>query len=229
MEDPRVKTLIVGVVLALSLSTAFAAPITFTLYTDYNTWNNALPTPPFDHDAFGPGQIIGDLALSTTTGSFGAPRGVFPAGTNVWIDRVTEGGGEVTTFFDGDGDQALGFIAFGGFWDMSPGGYGQGLTLTITKGFQSSHVMDICGDPTTLCPGGPGQSVYVADGTFFGIILDPGEKFDAMSISADHQPGSAETFDLSGFAMVHAIPEPATMLLLGAGLVGVGLWRKARG
>ncbi len=206
------KGLFVALVLALWISTAFAGTV---VYTDYNAW---LAATPGDHDAFGPPENLGALAVNTATGAFGAPRGVFPAGTNVWNDRVTVDGHEVTSFFDGDRDPQIPFYAFGGFWDFSPGGYGQGLTLTLDNGYS----IDICGDIANGCPGG----LLVPDGTFFGVVTSP---FTTLSISADHQAGSAETFDLSNLDMVHTgIPEPATILLLGAGLLGLSLLRKAR-
>ena len=204
------KGLFVALVLALSISTAFAGTVT---YTDYNAW---LAATPGEHDAFGASQDLGALAVTTATGSFGAPRGIFPAGAKVWNDRVTVSGHEVTSFFDGDRDAQIPYYAFGGFWDFSSGGYGQGLTLTLDNGFS----IDVCGDTVNGCPGG----LLVPDGTFFGVVTSP---FTTLTISADHQGGTAETFDLSKLDMVHT-PEPATIFLLGAGLLGFGLLRKAR-
>lgn len=206
--------LFLGVVLALavSASTAFAGPIAYTIYTNYSLW---LAATPDEHDVFGPPQNLGDLAVATATGSFGAPQGVFPAGINVWNDRVTVAGGEVTSFFDGDKDGQVPYYAYGGFWDFSPGGYGQGLTLTLDNGLSLS----ICGDVVNGCVGG---AILVPDGTFFGVVTGP---FTTFSITADGQAGVAETFDLSDLDLVH-IPEPATMVSLGTGFLALGLWRR---
>jgi len=172
------KLLFLLVVLALSVSTAFAGPV---IYTNYNTW---LAATPGDHDSFGAPENIGDLAVTSTAGAFGAPRGTFTE-TYVWDDRVTVAGGEVTIFSDGDGDSKIPYYAFGGFWDFSPGGYGQGLTITLNNG----QSFTICGDVVNGCPGG----TLVPDETFFGVVTSP---FTTLTITAGPYSGVAETFDL---------------------------------
>ena len=208
-----------AIVLALSVSTALAVPLTFTIYTDYTQW--AAATAGWQHYPFTNVQSLGfNQSVFTTTGSFGPPLGVFPAGTNVWNDRVTEAGGEVTTFWLSDTTMTSnGMQAFGGYWDFSPGGWGQGLTLTIgVMPVGSEHVQDICGDVINGCMGGPTQTTLVPDGTWFGIVAN--EPFRTISISANHQPGVAETFDLSAFDMART-PEPGTLILLGSGILGL--------
>ena len=216
---------ILAIVMALSVSTALAVPLTFTIYTDYTKW--AAATATWHHYPFGSGQSLGfNQSVSTTTGSFGPPQGVFPGGTNVWNDRVSEAGMEVTSFWLSDTTMTSnGMQAFGGYWDFSPGGWGQGLTLTIgIMPAGSEHVQDICGDITTGCPGGPGQTTLVPDGSWFGIVAN--EPFLSVSISANHQPGVAETFDLSSFDMART-PEPGSLILLGTGILGlVGTLRR---
>lgn len=151
-------------------------------------------------------------AVVTDVGSFGAPRGVF-IGTydQVWTDRVTTGGNEFSTF----SVPGVPLFAFGGYFDFSPAGYGNGLTLTINGGFGSMHAGDICGDPT---PGACGLGTFVADGTWFGIVTD--FPFMSFSITADHVAGSAETYDLAGVDMA-TTPEPGSLVLLGTGILGL--------
>ena len=166
--------------LVLSVSAALAGPV---VYTDYSAW---LAATPGDHDKFGPPENLGDLAVTTGTGSFGAPRGVFPTGTNVWNDRVTLDLGEATTFYDGDADANIPYYAFGGFWDFSPGGYGQGLILTLNNG----QSFQICGDPIGCVP----NARLVPDGTFFGVVTNG---FTSLTITAGTDPGGCLGFGVA--------------------------------
>jgi len=217
---------VMAAVLTLSATSVLAVPLTFTVYTNYNQWWQATQT--WAHYPFTAVESLGfNQSVLTDAGSFGPPRGVFPAGTNVWNDRVTVAGGQTTTFWLTDYLGHGGPQAFGGYWDFSPGGWGQGLTLTISLlPIGSEHIQDICGN-VAGCLGGPSETTFVPDGSWFGIVAN--KPFGSITITADHQPGVAETFDLSAFDMART-PEPGSLILLGSGALGLaGILRRKLG
>jgi len=174
--------------------------------------------------------------VSSSVGAFGAPSGVFVgAYDQVWTDRVTRDGGESTTWSVTPTIFGCSWLicptmplyAFGGYWDFSPGGYGQGLTLSIVLPGAGS-----VGVGWILNPSECNFSSYiphwcVPDGSWFGIVTN--FPFTDFTIRADGQPGNAESFELAGLDLVSegppetsgGGPEPGSIALLGTGTLAL--------
>ena len=206
-----------------------AVASTMTVYQDYGAWLNATSpanfAPPLPqgcngqwwcHYQFQPVPVNESQnpysAVLSSDGSFGPPRGVFMGVYDqVWTDLVTVPGNEFTTW----SVPGVPLYAFGAYWDFSPAGYGNGLTLTISGSFGSLHVADICNPANCVLDVG---TWAVPDGTWFGVVTN--FPFDSFTISADHQPGNSETFDVAGLDMA-TVPEPGSLILLGSGILGI--------
>ena len=105
--------------------------------------------------------------------------------------------------------------AFGGNWDLSPGGTGLGIAIEVEGVFV---VLEI---PNTFT------------GEFFGFISDV--TFTSLILTAGTQGGSAETFDLDNVVITDSTPdnmvpvsEPSTMLLLCVFALGLMAHRYSR-
>lgn len=139
-----------------------------------------------------------DLTITSAGGSLGG---------GVWNDRVVLGGDSATYSFGHD------ITAFGGFWDESPGGFGQGLIFTLN-----------------LAGGGSVQTPTQLDGftgQFYGFVST--SKFSSVVVGAGNSSGVAETHSLDNLSYSAAgVPEPATWAIMLVGFAGLGAAVRAR-
>lgn len=145
-----------------------------------------------DHDEtiedFNDATLIPGLTISSATGVIA---------NNQYQDRLTRSGGEITIF-----TFASPKTAFGGFFNLTPGGVAQSLRFFIDG-------VDI------------GSQVPLVGGfQFFGFSSTTA--FSQVKITAGSGPGVAETYHLDNLRIAGAVPEPATwaMLILGFGVIG---------
>lgn len=129
-----------------------------TVYTDKALWSAAVSdtyqTEAFDDSVLNPGVSV----VSTV--------GVVSGG--VWSDRLVPGVNTTTFSFSPD------ITAFGGDWDLNPGGMGTGILVTLKNG------TDIVIPDQILANG------------FWGLVSDV--PFVSVYLISGSNPGSAETF-----------------------------------
>jgi hypothetical protein len=184
--------------------TASMASASFTVYTSEAAWQGALSsyfTEDFDD-------------FTTPNVSYATVNGFIDPlpGPGVWHDVLTPGGATTTFNFSFD------ILAFGGNWDLyGPGGPGTNIDVVVNG--------------TSIYEGSNTYSIYhTYSGGFWGFIST--EPFDSVLLTAgadssQWSPGSGrETYNLDKMVYSAQVPEPAILLLFGAGLLGLGLARK---
>lgn len=188
--------------IALSLLAVFLSASTLTAATTVYTDRAA-----FDL-ATGGSLSFDDLNDASFNGfSIQSDAGFVQANTR-WRDRPTPNGA-TTTFTFGSG-----ITAFGGDYDLSPGGNGNGLRFVL--------------DGTEIVS----QEISAPYVGFWGFVSDT--FFTSVQVQAGSGPGRAETHNFDNFsfgvaATVAPIPVPAGLPMLLAALLGAfGLrrWQK---
>lgn len=187
---------------AIAATMASAAQATVTIYTNQAAFAAALQSSQIENFA-NRNKLEPGLSFVSNAGTIKSSR---------FEDRTVRGGDETTFSFAG------GVNGFGGVFDLSPGGFGQGLTFTLNLTGGGSEPV--------------GQEIFANVNAFFGFIST--RRFDSVRIRAGSGNGSGETYRLDnlqyGVSPVAVVPEPATwgMLVLGFGIVGIGMRKRNR-
>ena len=199
------RHLVLTLVLILTLLGATTARATPVIYTDENLWNIAVSartalsaTETFDDAIYRPWLTI----TSDEPGGVGAFQ---------WESVVDSSPVKNDTFFHSWPK----VFAWGATFDLAtPGGPGEGIAF----------YSDLAGVDTLV--GGAARDKV----GFWGFVLDNNDYFTYTRLTGGGDPlGVQETFwmdDLSIGADAPAVPEPATMVLLGTGLLVLARRRK---
>lgn len=172
-----------------------------TIFTDQSSFEASAGTTSTED--FSDANLVTGLSISSGTGS---------VTTGAFRDRLTLGTASIFTF-------ASPQSAFGGIFDLSPGGFGLGLSFSLGLAGGGTETISQFDPNCTGC--------------FFGFTST--NPFLSVSINPGTGAGSAETYNLDNLQFasatpIGAVPEPGTwaMLLLGFGLIGAAM-RSAKG
>lgn len=188
--EPGIASAIGALALMIGTSAAAASVITYDTQGGFNAASGPTVTEDFNDTTLLPG-----LSFVSNAGSIGSGR---------FNDRVFRGGDQTRFNF------ASKAKSFGGFFDFSPGGNGQGLSFSIV--LLDNSIISV-GQVSNLIG-------------FYGFVSDAA--FKSVIINAGSFSGSAETYNLDNLRFSGAVPEPSAWALMigGFGLVGFALRRR---
>lgn len=124
-----------------------------------------------------------------------------------------------------------GMRAFGANWDLSPGGAGTNVLVTINfQGGGSQQLTYVLGSGGNLPAGGAFFFGFTSDTAFTSVTLSAANPDTVFALSESYTFDNLTTASAPGGVTPTEgqVPEPATFGMMGAALLGLGLFRKAR-